>query len=106
LLDVLDGDRAGGGVVSTDTIFNLLYALVLISLATALWRLTRDEKPSEEERAADARRRVSLAPDCRPRDEWVYDGPDSLRLIEDLDAHMKAYGEKVADLYDTRGNRP
>lgn len=23
--------------------------------------------------------------------EWVYDGPDSLRLIQDLDAHLNAY---------------
>lgn len=28
-------------------------------------------------------------------------GPDNLRLLEDLDAHLKAYGAAVADLYDT-----
>ncbi|MFF7550889.1 hypothetical protein ACFZCU_45905 [Streptomyces canus] len=28
-------------------------------------------------------------------------GPDSLRLLKDLEAHMKAYGNEVADLYDT-----
>lgn len=34
-----------------------------------------------------------------------YQGPDSLRLLEDLEAHMKAYGNEVADLYDTTGDR-
>lgn len=28
-------------------------------------------------------------------------GPDPLRLLEDLEAHLKAYGEAVADYYDT-----
>lgn len=34
-----------------------------------------------------------------------YRGPDSLLLLEDLEAHMKAYGNEVADLYDTTGDR-
>lgn len=34
-----------------------------------------------------------------------YQGPDSLRLLEDLDAHLKAYGAAVADLYDTTGDQ-
>jgi hypothetical protein len=28
-------------------------------------------------------------------------GPDSLRLLEDLEAQLKAYGAQVADYYDT-----
>lgn len=32
-------------------------------------------------------------------------GPDQLRLLEDLDTHLKAYGAAVADLYDTTGDR-
>lgn len=50
--------------------------------------------------------RASRAEEQRPPvDE--YQGPDSLRLLEDLDTHMKAYGNAVADLYDntTTGDR-
>lgn len=32
-----------------------------------------------------------------------YDGPDSLRLLEDLETHMKAYGNTIADLYEPVG---
>ena len=35
-----------------------------------------------------------------------YEGPDSLRLLEDLEAHMKAYGKAVADLYEPVGPSP
>ena len=28
-------------------------------------------------------------------------GPDNRRLLEDLEAHLKAYGNEVADYYDT-----
>jgi hypothetical protein len=55
---------------------------------------------SEHPRAAAAR---LLKPWLEGEPEAVndYDGPDSLRLLEDLEAHMKAYGEAVADYYDT-----
>lgn len=87
-------------LVSTDTILNLLCVAVLIAFAVAVWLLTRDEKPAEEQRVAAARRRVGLAFNCRPCEEPVYDGPDSLRLLEDLEADMKAYGAAVADYYE------
>ena len=32
-------------------------------------------------------------------------GPDQLRLLQDLEAHLKAYGNNIADLYDTTGDR-
>jgi hypothetical protein len=40
------------------------------------------------------------------RKDWVNEeahdvGPDGLRLLEDLEAEMKAYAERVADYYDT-----
>ena len=52
-------------------------------------------RPSEAERVTAARERVGLPV------EDTYQGPDSLRLLEDLEAHMNAYAEAVADLYDT-----
>lgn len=33
-------------------------------------------------------------------------GPDGLRLQQDLAAHLKAYGEQIADLYDTTSGGP
>lgn len=41
---------------------------------------------------------------CPPVDS--YQGPVSLRLLEDLEAHLKAYGATVADLYDTTTGDP
>jgi hypothetical protein len=35
-----------------------------------------------------------------------YEGPDSLRLLEDLEAHMKAYDATIADFYEPVGPPP
>ena len=48
--------------------------------------------------------RASRAEERQPVDS--YEGPDSLRLLEDLEAHMKQYGARVADLYDTTPGGP
>lgn len=62
--------------------------------ALAIWLRRRDRKrPSERDQL------IAAAHDH-------YEGPDSLRLLQDLEAHMKAYGEAVADLYDTTPGGP
>jgi hypothetical protein len=40
------------------------------------------------------------------KQDWVNEGqhdvgPDQLRLLQDLDTHLKAYADHIADLYDT-----
>lgn len=35
-----------------------------------------------------------------------YQGPDSLRLMQDLDAHLDAYAAQLADLYERLGPPP
>lgn len=86
--------------MSHEALANAAYIAGLLALAGFLIWACRDDKPTEEERVAAARRRVGLMP-LMAREEWVYEGPDSLQLLEDLEAHMKAYGARVADLYDT-----
>jgi hypothetical protein len=63
-----------------------------IALAVALYR-------REQRRPLERDRIIAAAHDS-------YEGPDSLRLLEDLEAHMKAYGAAVADLYDTTPGEP
>jgi hypothetical protein len=65
-----------------NTLFDLAYLAVFGLGALVLWRLCRDDRPAEEARAAEARARVGLP---SPVKEWVYDGPDSLRLLEDTE---------------------
>ncbi|MFJ5967935.1 hypothetical protein [Streptomyces sp. NPDC093060] len=70
--------------------------LVLAGLITAVVRIRR----------AAARLPYLQARWDATRRDWVNEtphdvGPDSLRLLEDLEAHMKAYAETVADFYDT-----
>ncbi|MFF7130035.1 hypothetical protein [Streptomyces sp. NPDC008240] len=68
--------------------FGASFALLVL----VIWRPRRPRKPALEARITAARQRTGI-------DE--YDGPDSLRLLKDLEAHMKAYAETVADFYDT-----
>lgn len=74
-----------------------LIAILAFSGTAAYYQIRRAQALCEIEqtRAGDGRIRDAYAP-------AVHDvGPDNLRLIEDLDAHLKAYGAAVADLYDT-----
>lgn len=73
-------------LVSTDTILNLLCVAVLIAFAVTAWLLTRDEKPTEEERAgltvwdSAAEKWIRLAPGAER-------GPGQMtsREVEDAD---------------------
>ncbi len=70
-----------------------LVAVLAISLAYTATAVIcrRAGRPQEEPRAVV---------------EDGYEGPDSLRLLQDLEAHMKAYGAAVADYYDTTTGGP
>lgn len=82
------------------TVINAKFAVVFALLAVAFWRISRPRRPSEAERAAEARARVGLPP------VDGYEGPDSLRLMEDLDAHLDAYASRLAGLYERLGPPP
>ena len=74
------------------------YGIACAAACALFHRFIRDairtmRRPSEAERVTAARERVGMPA------EDTYDGPDSLRLLEDLEAHMNAYGAAVADLY-------
>lgn len=69
------------------------YVAVFGLAVLVLYRLGRTlRRPSEEARAAEAAARVGLVPAGPDHDdEWQYDGPDSLRLLEDLDEHFDLF---------------
>lgn len=68
--------------VNGHTIINALYGLLLLGLAAAIWRTGRPRKTSPT----------------------VHDvGPDALRLLEDLDAHLDQYAAHLAGLYERSG---
>ncbi|MDX3639293.1 hypothetical protein [Streptomyces sp. MB09-02B] len=58
------------------------------------------------DRALEERRRPYLAARWDDKTgDWVNQaehdvGPDPLRLLTDLEAHLKAYGAEIADLYE------
>jgi hypothetical protein len=84
--------------VTAETIINICYSVVFALLLLAVWRVSRNRWKAIEqdidEAIADATRdRVGLT-------EHDVD-PDSLRFLEDLEAHLKAYGATVADFYTT-----
>jgi hypothetical protein len=89
--------------VSTLSAVLIIVAVLAFSGTAAYYQIRRAHNLCEDERAR-ALETGRISGNFAPA---VHDvGPDSLRLIEDLDAHMKAYGEQVADLYDTKGSRP
>lgn len=67
---------------------NLLVAALLILVAFLVLGMCRAAAAAD--RAVERQGR----PDS-------YEGPDPLRLLEELDEHMQAYGNTVADFYDT-----
>jgi hypothetical protein len=67
------------------TVINLGYASVLLAFAFLIWRVWRDPRPKARDVIAAARHDV---------------GPDNLRLLEDLDAHLDAYAAQIAGLYE------
>lgn len=77
----------------------LIIAAVLAFSGTAgYYQVRRAQQTCEDARTGaieEGRISGSFAP-------VVHDvGPDDLRLIEDIEGHLKAYGATVADLYDT-----
>lgn len=79
---------------------NLTYTAVIAVSGLALYRLSRSPKPPYLKARWDDDARAWVNEE--PHDV----GPDSLRLLEDLEAHMKAYGAAVADYYDTTTGDP
>jgi hypothetical protein len=84
--------------VSTLSAVLIVAALLAFSLAGGYWQIGRARQACEDERARAieaGRISGSFAP--------VVHGtvPDDVRLIEDIEGHLKAYGAAVADLYDT-----
>lgn len=84
--------------MSTLSAVLIIAAVLAFSLAGGYWQIGRARQAYEDARTQaieTGRISGSFAP-------ALHDvGPDSLRLLEDLDAHLKAYDAAVADLYDT-----
>lgn len=99
-------------MTTTVVFWTIAVPLITFAVVGLCWLISRA-------RAADAERnRFLFGPARRPgmpylaarwdddAEQWVNEephdlGPDNLRLLEDLEAHLKAYGASVADLYDT-----
>lgn len=78
--------------MSAETAMNLGYAFVLLAFAFFIWRVCRDPRPK-------ARDVIAAARDS-------YEGPDSLRLMQDLDAHLDAYATQIGGLYEQSAVAP
>ncbi|MFE9764649.1 hypothetical protein ACFYPC_08980 [Streptomyces sp. NPDC005808] len=68
--------------MSAATVINLGIAVFLLVCTLVLFRLCRTP---------------------RPRTQWRYEGPDSLRLMEDLDAHLDRHFAELSGLYERLG---
>ncbi|MCI3246495.1 hypothetical protein [Streptomyces spinosisporus] len=84
--------------MSGNTIANLAYLTFIAGLGATLIYLCWERKPSETERAAAAHERVGLP----PVDEHDV-GPDALRLLQDLDAHLNDYYARLPGLFEEVG---
>ncbi|MGW4759570.1 hypothetical protein [Streptomyces chartreusis] len=78
--------------MSAATVINLGYVAFLLAFAYFMWRACRDPRPK-------ARDIISAARDS-------YEGPDSLRLMQELDAHLEAYFARLAHLFEELGPPP
>ena len=78
----------------------IFVAVLVASAAGTRWLVRRLRRASSEVDQILAEAPVWDA----DAQEWAtpHDvGPDPLRLLTELDAHLKAYGATVADFYDT-----
>ena len=76
---------------------NLAYVATLVVSAVGLLRLCRTPRPTKAQRAAAVRALVGQ--------QVVHDvGPDALRLLQDLDAHLDQYSTQLAGLYERVGS--
>lgn len=82
--------------MSTSGAFGVVVALLAFSLAAAYWQIDR------------AQRRESMRDRIiREARETVHDvGPDALRLLQDLDAHLDDYAAQLGGLYERTGVAP
>lgn len=78
--------------MSSGTAMNVGYAFFLLAFAFVIWRFCRDPRPKARDVIADARD--------------SYQGPDSLRLMQDLDEHLEAYYARLAHLFEELGPPP
>lgn len=82
--------------MSAETAINVTYAAVILLAGIALVRLSTRRRPS-----ASARVAAACASVARPAEDYV--GPDSLRLLQDLDAHLDQHFTQLAGLYERVG---
>lgn len=76
-------------MLSTEQALTVVAVVTFASLAVAWARL----------RIWQANETITAALD----DGWVYDGPDSLRLLEDLDEHLDSHFARLAPLFEEVG---
>lgn len=75
-------------------VYSVVAVIVALYTAIAVCLYRREQRrPLERDRI------IAAAHDS-------YQGPDSLRLLEDLEAHMDAYGTQVAGLYEKPAASP
>lgn len=90
--------------MSTAESVSLAIAIVLAALSYVILAICRAAgRASERERAAEAA--ASAEPTDGGGDEWVYEGPDGLRLIEDTDRHLDVYAD-LTGLFERLGPAP
>lgn len=77
--------------MSAETAMNLGYSFFLLAFAFLIWRFCRDPRPKARDVIAAARHDV---------------GPDSLRLMQELDEHLDAYYARLAHLFEELGPPP
>jgi hypothetical protein len=75
-------------------------ATLTVGMPAAYWRIRRAARADSE------RDRIVAEAEAVARGEWVYTGPDSLRLLEDLDTHLDAYHAQLAHLFEELGPPP
>jgi hypothetical protein len=74
--------------------------ILTVTAPTAYWRIRCAAR-------ADAERdRIVREAEAATRGEWIYTGPDSLRLLEDLDTHLDDYFAGMAHLFEELGPPP
>lgn len=79
-----------------------LTGAVIVAAVVALTTLVLPgqlRRARAEESTKDRIIRESLTPAPREPD-WVYTGPDALKLLVDLDAHLDAYFAPMAHLFE------
>jgi len=74
--------------MSAESVINLAYAAFLLTFALVVWRVCREPRPKKRNTTTAAQHDV---------------GPDNLRLLQDLDAHLDEYVCEDPDLWDAFG---